>query len=109
MLFKKTLFNAKINLVFSGVMLFLAFYSRKIFIESLGSELIGLNATIGNLLGFLNIAELGISTAISFLLYKPLHDKNTRELNDIVSVFAFYYKRIGLFILFAGLVLSAFL
>lgn len=109
LLFKKTLLNAKVNLLFSVVTLFLAFYSRKVFIEALGDNLIGLNATISNILGFLNIAELGVSTAISFLLYKPLHDNDNDKLKEIVSVFAYYYRRIGLFILCAGVILSFFL
>src|SRR5687767_945627 len=106
---KKTIRNSKVNLLFAFITFLLSFYSRKIFLESLGDNLIGLNATISNILGFLNIAELGISTAITYLLYKPLHDNNNDKLKEIVSVFAFYYRRIGLFILCAGIVLSCFL
>ncbi len=106
---RKTLRNSKVNLLFAFITFFLAFYSRKIFLNSLGDNLIGLNATISNILGFLNIAELGISTAITYLLYKPLHDNNNDKLKEIVSVFAYYYRRIGLFILCSGIILSFFL
>lgn len=47
------------------VNLMLSFYSRKIFLDYLGEEILGLNTTATNLLQLLNIAELGISQGIS--------------------------------------------
>ena len=38
-----------------------------------------------NLLGFLNIAELGISSVISYTLYQPLFKKDRQSVNEIVE------------------------
>ena len=38
-----------------------------IFLECLGDEFIGLTGTLNNILGYLNLAELGIGSCISFI------------------------------------------
>lgn len=106
---RTVILNAKINIIFYTVNLLLAFYSRKIFINLLGASLLGLTSTISNILSFLSLAEFGVGTAISYLLFKPLYDKNKEEINNIVNSLNYYYKRIGGLILLAGLILSVFL
>ena len=71
---KKSLLNARVNLIFYFLSLALSFFSRKIFLDVLGADFMGLIGTLNNLLGFLNLAELGISTAIGYVLYKPLFE-----------------------------------
>ena len=74
----KSILNAEVNLVFYFLSLFLAFFSRKIFLDCLGPEFIGLSGTLSNILGYLNLAELGIASCISFHLYKPLQEIRLR-------------------------------
>lgn len=105
---KKTLLNARVNLIFYFVSLFLSFYSRKIFFDYLGADFLGLTGTLQNILGFLNLAELGIGGAILFLLYKPLYNHDEEEITGIISVMGFFYNRIGWLILGLGLVISIF-
>lgn len=58
---KRSLKNMQTALLFYIINLVLAFISRKVFIDHLGIEVLGLNTTATNILGFLNIAELGLS------------------------------------------------
>jgi O-antigen/teichoic acid export membrane protein len=104
----KSIKNAEVNLIFYFLALFLAFFSRKIFLECLGAEFIGLNGTLSNILGYLNLAELGIGGSIGYLLYKPLQQKNTIEISEILSVFGYLYNWIGGIILGAGILISLF-
>lgn len=106
---KKSLLNARVNLIFYFLSLAVAFFSRKIFLDSLGADFIGLIGTLSNLLNFLNLAELGIGTAIGYVLYKPLFDHNESKINEIISVFGYIYRWIGSVILVAGCVLACFL
>lgn len=69
---EKSVRNAKVALIFYLVQILLGFFSRKAFFDYLGSEILGLNTTVANLLGFLNLAELGIGTSVGYFLYKPL-------------------------------------
>ena len=82
----KSVKNSAVALGFYFINLVLQFFSRKVFLDHLGAEVLGLNTTATNLLQFLNLAELGIGTAIACTLYKPLFDKDTTAINEIVSL-----------------------
>lgn len=97
----KSLKNAKIAVVFYFINLILQFFSRKIFLEYLGAEVLGLNTTAQNLLGFLNLAELGIGSAIAYTLYKPLYRKDIQTINEIVSVQGWLYRKVA-YVVVAG-------
>ena len=95
---KRSIQNSKVSLVFFLTQVVIGFYSRKIFLDYLGDEIIGLNTTLGNILSFLNLAELGIGVAMATSLYKPLHDENHEIVIDIISVQGLLYRRIALFL-----------
>lgn len=105
---KKSILNAEINLLFYFLSLFFAFISRKIFLDSLGSDFIGLTGTLSNILGYLNLAELGIGSCISFFLFKPIQEDNHDKIQEILSLFGYLYKKIGYIIFGAGILLSLF-
>ena len=100
--------NAKVALFFYCINLILQFFSRKIFLDYLGAELLGLNTTAQNLLQFLNLAESGIGAAVAFALYKPLSQNNRQEIIDIVSLQGWFYRWVGLFVVVGSIVLMAF-
>lgn len=105
---KKSLLNARVNLIFYFLTLALSFFSRKIFLDNLGADFIGLTGTVGNLMGFLNLAESGVSAAIAVVLYAPLFEHNEHKIKEIVSVLGYLYHTIGKIILGGGLVLACF-
>lgn len=105
---KKSIINAEVGLISYLISLFLAFFSRKIFLDNLGAEFIGLTGTLSNILGILNLSEMGIGLCISFFLFKPIADNNTQEINNIISLLGYLYKRIGQFIIACGIVVSLF-
>lgn len=104
----KTLRNTQVAILFYCLNLLLQFFSRKIFLDYLGSEVLGLNTTVQNLLGFLNLAELGIGAAIAYSLYQPLFNDNRKQINDIVSVQGWLYRNIATFVIFGAIVLVCF-
>lgn len=105
---KKSLLNARVNLIFYFLTLALSFFSRKTFLDCLGADFIGLTGTLGNLMGFLNLAESGVSAAIAVVLYAPLFEHNEQKIKEIVSVLGYLYHTIGKIILGGGLLLACF-
>ena len=100
----KSILNAEVNLLFYFLSLFLTFFSRKIFLDNLGAEFIGLTGTLNNILGYLNLSELGISACIGYFLFKPIQTNNRKEIQDILSLLGYLYNWIGT-IIFAGAVI----
>lgn len=104
----KSIKNSYVALIFYFINLILQFFSRKIFLDYLGSEVLGLNTTAQNLLGFLNIAELGIGTAVSYNLYKPIFENDKETINDIISIQGWLYRKVAYIVIIGSCVLMLF-
>ena len=100
--------NIKVGMLFYMLSLILAFFSRKIFLDCLGAEFIGLTGMLMNIMSFLSVAELGIGTSIVYFLYKPLQEDNHEKINEVMSMLAYLYRCIGFIIGAGGLVVSLF-
>lgn len=105
---QRSIHNVRIALIYYCINLIINFLSRKVFIEYLGTEVLGLNTTVVNLLQFLNLAELGIGAAISYTLYQPLADNNKDKINEIVSVQGYMYRKIAGFVILGSFILMCF-
>ncbi len=105
----KSFLNARTNLIFYFLVLAATFFSRKIFLEKLGDDFVGMTSTLSNLLGLLNLAELGVGSAVGYMLYKPLVEGNRERINQIVSVLGYVYRKIGLVVITGAGVLAVFL
>lgn len=106
---KKTLLNARVNLIFYFLTLVLSFFSRKIFLDCLGADFVGLSGTLANILGFLSLAEMGVGIAVSYHLYKPIQAGNKEKINELVSVFGYLYRKIGAFVGLGAVLISLFI
>lgn len=105
----KSLLNARVGFIYYFLFIILSFFSRKTFLECLGADFLGLAGTLSNILGFLSLAEMGVATAVAYNLYKPLEAGDKQEIENLVSVFGFLYRKIGLFILGAAIIISCFI
>lgn len=104
----RSIMNIKVGMFFYVLSLFLAFFSRKIFLDCLGAEFIGLTGMLMNIMSFLSVAELGIGTSIVYFLYKPLQEDNHEKINEVMSMLAYLYRCIGAVIGSIGLFVSLF-
>ena len=105
---QKSIKNAKVNVIFYVITAVLAFFSRKVFLDNLGTEFLGLSSTLGDILNLMNITELGIGTAVGVTLYKPLFNDEREKISDIISVYGFLYSRIGILIGSVSFIFSCF-
>lgn len=101
---QKSIINISVTLGMYFINLVLQFFSRKIFLDYLGEELVGLNTTAMSLLQFLNMAELGIGSAIGATLYKPLLERQHVTISEIVTLHGMLYRRIAWLIVGASAV-----
>ncbi|GEK07437.1 lipopolysaccharide biosynthesis protein [Schleiferilactobacillus harbinensis] len=89
--------------------LVLKFAVQTAFIHELSQSYLGLNGLFANVLSFLSFADLGIGTAITMALYKPIADGDTRELQALMQVFRKAYRYISLVVTVAAVALAPFI
>ncbi|TAA72821.1 lipopolysaccharide biosynthesis protein [Planococcus salinarum] len=82
---------------------------RQVFLETLGTELLGLSSLYMSIIGLFALAELGISSAIIYALYKPFADENHEKVRAYINFYTRFYRGIGLTIFLIGLALLPFL
>lgn len=101
--------NASIAFASQIIIMVGQFAVQTVFIHTLGAQYLGANGLFGNLMTFLSFAELGIGSAFSYALYKPLAENDHDAIRAIMRLFKKVYNTIGLIILAGGLILSVIL
>lgn len=100
--------NTLNNAAFSGgsliITTILNIFYRTIFIKTLGVDYLGLNSALINVIAILSLAELGISQAISFYLYKPLAQRNSNKVYSWIIFFKKLYQIIGILVIILALI-----
>ena len=80
----------------------LSFLSRTFFIRCLGDDCLGLNGLFTTILNMFSLVELGIGQAITFYMYKPIAEQDTRRLAVLVKFYKLCYRMIGIVIAVLG-------
>ncbi len=105
--------NIRRNFVFNAIkyiaQVVLQFILRTVLIYVLGKEYLGLNGLFTNIFAVLNLAELGIGSAIVFNMYKPIAENDTEKVNALVGLYKKYYLIISAVVLGLGLGVLPFL
>lgn len=91
------------SLISNIVKIVIQFIFRSVFIYYLSVEFLGLNSTITGILNFLSVTELGISSAITFNLYKPVAENDIPKINSILKLYKKFYLIIGVAIIVIGM------
>ena len=105
--------NAARNVVFDGTLeivnMLVPFVIRSVMLHYLGTEYLGLNGLFKSILTFLNLAELGVGSAMVFSMYKPIAEDDAPSICALLKLYRTFYRAIGLFIAVVGLALTPFL
>ena len=101
--------NMAHGLLFQAVYLVLNFVTRILIIRYMGMDTLALNGLFTEVLSVLNLAEMGVGTAITYSLYKPLAENDTDKISAIVQLFKKMYYGIAAFVFIAGVSLIPFL
>ena len=101
--------NSLYALASFGLVAVLGFLIRKLFIVYLPIEYLGLEGLFSNIVSILSLAEMGVSTVISYSLYREIANKNEQEINLLMNIYRVIYLCIGIFVAVIGIVLFFFL
>lgn len=104
--------NATRNILFGVVLkvyqILVPFVMRTIMIYFLGVQYLGLNSLFTSILQVLNLAELGVGSAMVYSMYKPIVEDDKDRICSLMRLYRTYYRIIGLVILLAGAILTPF-
>ena len=98
--------NASLNTFWAilgqGVTVLLGLFSRKVFLDHLGAELLGVSSLFSDVLLLFSFADLGIGTAIMFSMYRPIADDDEKKIQSLLL----FYRDIYNYVMLALIVLS---
>ena len=100
--------------VFSGflyqcITLVLTFASRTIFLQVLSVDYLGINGLFNDILQMLSLADLGFNTAMTYSFYKPLAEKDTLKIAQLVSFYKKVYRIVAIAVATVGIALTPFI
>ena len=104
---------AKKNILFGYVgqvvSIIMTYVLRTFFILKIGKELLGVNSLYANVLQLLNMADMGIGTALNFSLYGPVARGEKEKIKSYMQFYKKAYNYIAAAVCVIGLLLVPFL
>ena len=101
--------NTTYSIVKFAVQLVLQFVLRTVLIYTLGAKYLGVNGLFTNIFSLLNLAELGIGSAIVFSMYKPIAEGNIEQVKALNNLYKKLYFMIALVVGVLGAAITPFL
>lgn len=105
--------NTSRNIIYGAALQILKlgvpFFMRTAMIYLLGVEYLGLNSLFTSVLSVLNLAELGVGSAMVYSMYKPIAEDDTDKICALMGLYKKYYRIIGIVIFILGMFLLPFI
>ncbi|HCX64416.1 MAG TPA: hypothetical protein DHN33_04305 [Eubacteriaceae bacterium] len=101
--------NTAANLIGQVLFVIAGLFLKRVMLQTLGTERIGLNYLFSDIIALLSIAELGLTGIIAYHLYKPLAVGNKDRVKQLMGFFKRSYALLGLLVIVAGIAIVPFL
>lgn len=105
--------NASRNIIFGIILkiyqMIIPFLMRTAMIYFMGVQYLGLNSLFASILQVLNLAELGVGSAMVYSMYKPIAEDDADRICALVRLYRTYYNVIGAVIAVLGILLTPFI
>lgn len=105
--------NASRNIFFTGFLrvyqIIVPFIMRTVMIHYMGVQYLGLSSLFTSILQVLNLAELGVGSAMVYSMYRPIALDDTVAICALLKLYRLYYRIIGLVIACIGILLTPFI
>ena len=105
---RKSVLNIAVSVGSKLILMIVSIWVRRSLILFCGNAANGLNALYGSIIGFLAVAELGVGSAISFCMYRPIVEGDHQKVSALYQLFRKWYLGVGAVMLTCGLALTPF-
>mgnify|MGYP000297315308 CR=1 FL=1 len=102
-------YNTTVGLISRFMAIIMGYVVRIVFTHMLSENYVGVNGLFTDILNVLSLSEMGIETAISFALYKPIAENDISKQQILMRMFRTFYRMTAGFVLVAGMCLIPFL
>lgn len=87
----------------------LGFLSRVVFTHTLSTDYVGINGLFTDILNLLALSELGVGTAITYALYKPIADRDIEKQKSLMALYKQFYRIVAGIVCVLGLLVIPFM
>lgn len=101
--------NTTVAMFARVIAILMGFATRVVFTHTLSEDYVGVNGLFTDILNVLALSELGIGTAITYALYKPISEKNLEKQKSLMLLYKRLYRGIASVVLGAGLLVIPFM
>lgn len=106
---KNVLVNTSTGLMVKVLRMFLNFVLKTVFIKVLGIQYTGVSSLFTDVLTILSFAELGIGSAVTYALYKPVAENDQRKILKLMNFYKSAYRMVAAIVFVSGVLLIPFL
>lgn len=101
--------NMFFGIILKAYQILIPFLMRTAMIYLMGVQYLGLNSLFTSVLQVLNLAELGVGSAMVYSMYKPIAEDDEITICALMKLYRTYYRVIGAIIAGIGIVITPFI
>ena len=103
---KKSIYNYITDIIPQLIITILSFFRIKLFLSFIGTEKLGVYQLFSQILPYLSLAEMGLTSAVTYSLYKPLSENNKKKISQIIVGTQKAFNKIMLIMILIGLLIA---
>ncbi|MDF2485718.1 MAG: transporter [Herbinix sp.] len=101
--------NAYITTILKVIAILMGYVVRVVFTHTLSESYVGINGLFTELLNVIALSELGIESAITYALYRPIAENNREEQKSLMRIYGWYYRAVAVTVTLLGLFVIPFI
>lgn len=100
--------NTTVALISRLTAIFMGYVLRVVFTHTLSESYVGVNGLFLDIINVLSLSEMGVGTAITYALYRPIAEGNIEKQKSLMRMFGWFYRIVALIVAVAGTALIPF-
>ena len=101
--------NTTAAMISKIVAILMGFITRVVFTRCLSESYVGINGLFSDILNVLALSELGVGTAITYALYKPIAQGDIEKQKSLMKMYRQFYRIVAGIVLAGGLLVIPFM
>ena len=101
--------NTTVALLSRMTAILMGYVLRVVFTHTLSESYVGVNGLFTDIIQVLSLSEMGVGTAITFALYRPIAEGDTQKQKSLMLLFQKFYRGVAVIVAAGGALLIPFM